>query len=163
MQNWIKKEPKGLDWIWFMFLFLIVHFIAAIAGLWILNRIGLDLPKQDFGMSLLSFTAMLPLVVLTEEICFRLPLMVPLQAKKHKGILTLVVAIGLSAIFGYLHGNIYNCFIQGVGGLIFCLTYVKCGGWNGRFTKALFSSYSLHLTFDLIIVAILLARGVKNV
>lgn len=30
-----------------------------------------------------------------------------------------------SAIFGYVHGNIYNILIQGVGGVVFFLFYLR--------------------------------------
>ena len=46
------------------------------------------------------------------------------RAKMEKyGILAVVIVT--SAIFGYVHGNIFNILLQGVSGLIFCAFYLR--------------------------------------
>lgn len=68
-------------------------------------------------------------------------------------VLMLLIAI-VSAYFGYLHGGYAYISMQGVGGLIYSLLFLKAGAINGSFAKSLYAVITVHLVFNIISVSI---------
>jgi hypothetical protein len=61
----------------------------------------------------------------------------------------LVATLFLSIIFGYIHGNVLNIFIQGWGGIAYSILFLKCGG--GQF-KSLWSMLTgIYLGFSTVV------------
>ena len=71
----------------------------------------------------------------------------------------LVFAIIFSVIFGFLHGGIPNIFIQGVGGFMYSVLFLKCGGLQGNYTKAIATSTAVHFLFNMTLLAIAIISG----
>lgn len=101
-----------------------------------------------------SFPFRLFRAVAIEEILFRFfPLTVAIQIWGATWP-TVMIAFFSSILFGWIHGNIYNVLIQGVGGLIFCFIFLKCGGFDHRLVQALFFSIAAHYLFNSLIALI---------
>ena len=83
--------------------------------------------KTD-DLTIMELSIILPIAAMIEEIIFRLIPMVmviyiaPRYLDTKSGILS--VAIISSILFGYLHGNIVNVFIQGIAGFIFFMVWL---------------------------------------
>ncbi len=89
----------------------------------------------------------------TEELVFRfIPLFI---AVKIAGVSwwVLLVAVVSSIVFGQLHGTVKNIFTQGPGGLLYCLLFLKCGGFQGgeHLLLALATVIIVHAVTNLIL------------
>ncbi|MCX6792434.1 MAG: CPBP family intramembrane metalloprotease [Candidatus Falkowbacteria bacterium] len=83
-----------------------------------------------------------------EEAAFRfLPLLVvsALTQKIYPIIITVLVS---SFIFGFLHGDLLNVFVQGFSGLFLCFIYWKSGAAEDKHCKALSYSYLSHASWN---------------
>jgi hypothetical protein len=102
---------------------------------------------------ILANPLILPLAVVLEELLFRLPLILPL-ALFGVGRVTLAAAFLLSFGFGQLHGD-WHWLVQGPGGFLLCLVFIKCGGARGGtgYAKAFTSACAVHLLFNSILLA----------
>lgn len=60
--------------------------------------------------------------------------------------------IGVSIIFGYAHGGLRFVLLQGVGGVLLSLCYVKCGGFAGKWWKPIVSSTSAHFLYNVSVI-----------
>lgn len=130
---------------------------------------------EKMGISTLEYILYLPFGALWEEVVFRLMpsllCMLVIFIAAILGILDhtnsklwkqmfLSTIILSSIIFGYLHGNIINIFIQGVGGLIFFWVWIKSfrevkflGVGRGIIFATIASSMT-HLLTNLILILI---------
>lgn len=96
-----------------------------------------DLKPEDLPLLVILFMAFI------EEVKFRLPLSVFVWLKLPTwGIM--LVAILLSVLFGLLHGNGYNIPLQGFGGLLYSILYLKCGGMQKKPGKAIIVTTLAH-------------------
>lgn len=92
---------------------------------------------------------------LSEELVFRLIPIFTIQLLlsflniniNFKILILFISIIIVSIVFGYLHGNYINVFIQGVGGLIYSLVYLKYGGYY------LSNQYSSFDPYDAFIIS----------
>lgn len=65
-------------------------------------------------------------------------------------VVLLVVCTG--AWFGYVHGGAVFIFMQGLGGLVYGVLYLKCGGLHGAVAKPLITTSLSHGSFNGFIV-----------
>lgn len=88
---------------------------------------------KNMHISQMDFFLQLPLSALFEEVVFRyIPFVILIinairknrLLPSHRSII--IMGIVSSIIFGYLHGNIINVFIQGVGGFILFGVFSNC-------------------------------------
>lgn len=104
----------------------IIHYLPKLPGT---SCHTVDLSKLSWQ----DILTKMPIIASMEEIIFRLlPLAVWLKiTKKTKKILLIGIIIISCAAFGYVHGNVYNIFMQGIGGanlfLLFLIIYDKKG------------------------------------
>ncbi len=95
---------------------------------------------------------LLGLSAISEEFFFRAPLFA--IGKACSRTVTLGAAAGLSIIFGLLHGGLAHIPLQGVLGFILSLVFLKCGGLQCNFYKALAASSATHFLYNMGVVAI---------
>jgi len=96
------------------------------------------------------FVIFLPLVAFCEEVLFRLmPLAFAVQLFGKKMLPVMFVAIIASMFFGSVHSlGLRNILFQGEGGLLYCLLFLKCGGWSRETIKPLAVTTATHYTWD---------------
>lgn len=89
-----------------------------------------------------------------EEVIFRsLPLGICMYFEKSRKFWPLVAVIS-SVLFGLAHGNWVNIFLQGIGGLFYCLAFVFINRKNEEagFVKATMVTTVLHALYNLVVV-----------
>jgi len=92
-------------------------------------------------------------VAIQEELLFRvLPLGFGRFITKDPRVLLWMIVIPTSILFGFVHGSVWNILIQGVGGMILCIVYLMCGGYQGKILKPFFMTSAIHCVYDTIIV-----------
>ncbi len=166
--NWLGKEPFGKDVI-FVILFLVMIGLAYVYGACnILAFLKIELPVSSLipiSLDIFFFSRLCAWAFL-EEIIFRLGplsiLVVITQKFLWKPLpIVLGVVMVFSIIFGWAHGNCFNVFVQGVGGLILSFVYLKCGGLRGDWAKGTFSSTVVHFLYNSLLTISYLLAGYK--
>ncbi|MCX6738621.1 MAG: CPBP family intramembrane metalloprotease [Candidatus Parcubacteria bacterium] len=95
--------------------------------------------------------------ILIEETIFRIiPLLLAVKNKfTTKGLLA--ISVVNSIIFGYIHGGALNILFPGVGGIVFCFLFLKCGGIKSNFFPACLAPVTSHLLYDAVRFAVVLS------
>ncbi len=163
--QWIRAEAKGVQVPLLMLSALLVDgtFDACVLG--VSSLLGI-LPDAQPKLSILilsrTFLIAFPLTVLVEEILFRLPLAI-LVWKKWPLERILFSVLGLSLLFGLMHGGIWHVFSQGVGGMIYSVLFLKCGGFQGRYIKAVLVTFLTHLIFNSAVLFLYVMTGGSHI
>ena len=151
---------------------LVIHFALTFSvGLLVLYLFP---PSQSFSAnvtdvdsllkhhSLLSVSVLLFAGVIIEETLFRLiPALVLTALKKQNNRAWIFVFYFISSVlFGMAHGNWENIFVQGIGGVVYSVTFVYF--WKKKniygendLENGLIASVLLHFLFDFIMIFIL--------
>jgi membrane protease YdiL (CAAX protease family) len=163
MTDWLAREPRRLH------LLLSIVTIPLVYQVWCTGIIGIyhlagvldtliaGSPNANLQVTALLWIAMIPLV-LGEEILFRLPLSLAVKLLKRweraRNYTLIALVIILSVAFGLAHGDgsfASRCLfvpMQGVMGVVFCVFYLKCGGFNGKIWKPLLLTWALHVMLN---------------
>lgn len=92
---------------------------------------------------------------LVEELMFRFPLVI---LNNNRNIQFIAIVL-FSILFGLVHGDIYNIFIQGSSGIILSIVFLKCGGSdpfnNKNVLIGLLCSTTVHATFNIITITMI--------
>jgi membrane protease YdiL (CAAX protease family) len=163
--RWLKKEVTGKKFFLCVAAFLGVRLLYALGCCAVANLLGINIPPVSRGkvpILTLSFPFFLLTAVFLEESLFRLPLAILIQRGWRIGKI-LVSALILSILFGLYHGSIHHIFVQGIGGFIYSILFLKCGGLQKNYQKALCTTTITHFLFNTIIIIIALAQGVTEV
>lgn len=163
---WLQTEVKGTKNV---IGFAIIACYAAmllnlVSSIILLLTFGIQISISDVlspaAVSSLYFFIFLAAIAILEEIVFRFfPLHTVVgMIKKPRAVL--FVAIIVSIIFGYLHGNWQKIFLQGMTGFVLSCVYLKCGGFQKRWPKALAASSLTHILFNFTLV--ILATSVAH-
>ncbi len=167
IEGWLKEEVKG-KWILFSIIAcLFLDFALNCFVILILNIFDITISAQnESGIPILtpSFPIMLICTAYFEELIFRAPLalLVLLTAERWKLRVIFIVAVALSILFGLVHGGIPNIFLQGIGGLLWSILFLKCGGYQKKFIKPLAVTTITHFLFNGILALICLSQGVHQ-
>jgi hypothetical protein len=171
--DWLRHKPKGVDeTIGLIFGFVAAHIVWSFSMLAVLGAFKLlpppdkyNIPDLDEMVRSTSDMEVILLVVktsLVEEFTFRAaPLFagwgiarfvswvgsIPLTGVANWTLI--LISLGSSVLFGYIHGGWFTVPIQGVGGMVFCAAYLKFGGLEGRFLPSLLGSWAVHASFNL--------------
>lgn len=156
LKRWLRKEPANT----FEIVVLIIRgttymLLAALVGmsfLLLLNNLFRLAP---------ALTYFLPAAFI-EEMLFRwLPLFVPLiiWGKKQKTLPILIfIAVVASFLFGIAHGHLYNLAIQGAGGFVLSLFFIKCSFKSGQYAilqpRALMVTTLSHFLYNMLILLV---------
>ncbi len=171
INRWLRSEPAGVKaTIEFLRDALLTKFawvvVMSIIATWFNyvpdshNTLDLQDALGEFSLSVL--TAILMASAAIEELLFRTA---PLffgwavawvfwrnECELAQTSVLLGISIVASAVFGYVHGNFSSIPVQGVGGFILSIVYLKCGGINGKIMWPLMTSASVHFVFNMILV-----------
>lgn len=159
--RWLKKEVHGRQLWVLMACCLVLKFVYAFSVITVVYLLEIGSPSarvEKIPIFTISFPITLVSTIFIEEIIFRLPLAIFIK-KGWSIARVLVVALILSAVFGILHGSIYHIFTQGVGGFIYSVMFLKSGGLQGHYLKAVMVTTTTHLLFDAILIGVVIAAG----
>ena len=161
--NWLKKEAQGkgvCNCILLWLCFNLGYSVLVCTTFILLKMPPIEFPGGKITIDAKLFLA-LPIVVLIEEVLFRGPLICVAKIRcSLKN--TLIAAAILSMIFGLVHGLWICIFIQGVAGFGLSLLFLKCGGLQGRYIKAITATTTAHVAFDAILLLICMQHGMKE-
>ncbi|NQU83941.1 MAG: CPBP family intramembrane metalloprotease [Parcubacteria group bacterium] len=147
--NWLSKEAKGIEVIKLMACCLILDVVLTIVAMVSVLLYDVDFfsIRDVFSISpYLPFTLMFWAFI--EEVLFRfvpLALAVVIFGKSRK---VIAIALMSSIIFGFLHGGLVYIFIQGVDGFLWCLLFLKCGGFQWKNFKPLLICTTVHASLN---------------
>ncbi len=159
--GWLSDEPET----WQSIAGFIVN-IVAVSLCWslgmvtVLNFLGIRVVAQGAQEIIPAVTGWpiwiivlftLFILAFVEEVLFRFPLFfvaLIVFGKKWPLSVNLWSIVILSAIFGYLHGNWINIFIQGVIGVFLSFAFLKGGALALRPGKGLLISTTAHFLYN---------------
>ncbi len=160
--RWLEKEACGKNLCFYVIICLIIDFMYCFSILELFNLLKINPPtsKEKIPINLI-FPLILFGSAFFEELIFRAPLIgvIKMGWPKYKIIISATI---FSAAFGMCHGSIYNIFIQGVSGFMYCVLFLKCGGIQKKYNKALITTTTAHFSFNGILAIITLAKGVTT-
>ena len=153
--EWLADEPKGRKNVPYIILYV---FLALISGALILNffimmsapivaQTAVQAELKNIGPVMIF--PILFAAAAFEELLFRLiPLAGAVIIFGRRPVPVLAVSVISSAVFGLLHGNFVNIFVQGTNGFLLSLLFLKCGGFNGKSLKGFATSSLGHFLFN---------------
>lgn len=133
---------------------IIVKLLFVLVGIWIIKYFNVYVPptpisREEIPLLRLSFLFWLLYVAILEEAMYHLlPLVFTMELLGGSKRAMIAVVVISSAIFGWVHGGFTHIFIQGVSGFILCLVFLKCGGLQRKYVKALTASAAVHFLFN---------------
>jgi membrane protease YdiL (CAAX protease family) len=168
VRMWLRNEPKKLKQVFST----VLQALVMIAGWVVISIVAVKVLQITFkhhgvsdevhalGHTLLSgpigvlqFVFILGLDTLIEEFFFRaLPLFVVVRYLRGRAWAIALVVVGSSALFGFMHGDLLHVPFQGVIGIIFSLSYLKCGGLRGAMVKPLTITWFIHFLWDTFVI-----------
>ncbi len=163
--SWLSREIRGKQVYLYIVGCVILHLVHCFSVLEIADLLRIKIPPIGDGTTKILtpvFPFYLAFCVCAEEFLFRLPLAIPI-AKGWKITWVLASALVLSVIFGAIHGGITHIFIQGVGGFMYSILFLKCGGLQQRYRQALAVTTATHFLFDVVTIGIEVARGATSI
>lgn len=162
--RWLEKEARGKQVFFLIAVCLIVKYIYTYAVLILFHFTHVELPPPSRDKIELTWHTpfWLLLFVVIEEIAFRLfPLIITIELNWSLSRI-LLVAVAISVIFGVLHGGALYIFVQGVFGFVYSLMFLKCGGLNGRYFKALATTTTTHFLWNGTLATLAYASGLTS-
>lgn len=149
--DWLRREPFGSEWRRFLGAAVIAKLVISVVCISLalmVTPIAEVEGIREVLDTIMRRPDLLLWVVMAEELLFRLPLVFFLAIWK-VGRVTLVAAVVLSLIFGEMHGP-WHALVQGPGGMVMCVAFIKCGGARGGwgYAKGYASAVAVHLCFN---------------
>lgn len=153
--GWLRHEPAGRAYWVTIVLTTIAMTILANGTQLLYDAVGISLENEhtkSLGEQVrkIPFVFMLlivPAAAFFEEVVFRLPLAIFLRKSVELQI-TLCITVLFSVVFGLSHGGWWNVPAQGLHGFIMSLIFLKCGGIQRKYGKAILASWSVHLFYN---------------
>lgn len=166
LYDWLDDEPSSMRMVGLCFVgaLLLVGWSLGLCYCILTVDESFFVAKKPLGITIMSLKCLFVLVGagVFEEVLFRLlPLAVALRTWGLSG-KTMLVALGTSILFAFAHGGIQHLLFQGVGGMLFSLVFLKCGGARDRLLKATGASSTTHILFNATLFAIGYAFGVRT-
>ncbi|MFA6295888.1 MAG: CPBP family intramembrane glutamic endopeptidase [Patescibacteria group bacterium] len=161
--DWLKNEAKNSEIPMLILTALLFNLVySLIAADILIHFSNIKLPKIELEMPICNYKTFIILFTfaLREELFFRAPLLLMNYFPDDKKFrYALIMAIMLSAAFGYLHGGSSNILVQGVSGFTLCILFLKTGGINKKGFKALMICTIAHFCFNSFLALILALHG----
>lgn len=115
-----------------------------------MRAMGVSLPAEDAAPFRWYLVLSIVLPALYEELIYRyVPLVIALR-RWEKRWPTFAVLVVSSAYFGWIHWGLPAITLQGVFGVIWSFTFIKCGGAHDRYGKALWASTASHALYNIV-------------
>lgn len=163
--DWLSEEAKGKRLFFYIGGCAIAYLLYATVLICVAKQLDAQIPNRS-GQGTIPITTwyFLPWLIVSafcEEVLFRLfPLVAADAWGKSKKIF---IVVGLaSCIFGLMHGGFFFIILQGVNGVLLSLLFLKCGGLQGKYGKALATTTVSHFLVNSTIAGMALITGIKN-
>ncbi|MFA5831451.1 MAG: hypothetical protein WC878_06495 [Candidatus Paceibacterota bacterium] len=155
--KWLSTEICGRKNLVLAILFVTVAQYFYTAGMSdIFHFLGIKLSPvagKEYSIYAFSFPFIILWIVFWEEVKYRLPVALLLELKLPHWMMFPMI-FSLQLYFGSLHGGMSHFFFQGAGGIAYCILFLKCGGMQRRYAKALGSVTAAHFAWDMLLASI---------
>ena len=163
LRRWSLKQISGWKLFGFGILITILDIIFSIVvTLVMINVFNIEPPDTVVMRIPMMAWYAIPLVLMIiaiEELIFRfIPLTLAVSFWGHST-KVLIIAILSSILFGLWHGSYHYVFIQGAGGFLYCIMFLKSGGFEKRFIRAGMVCLSLHTAFNAVVIILSFMTG----
>jgi len=167
--SWLKVEVKGFSMVSLILICVLLRIVWEGIMLLYFNPLGVTIIVSSRGTPLMVlipyFLGTLLIRAVLEEWVFRLlPFAICIGSYgRRSGRAIMAVSVVSSIIFGWVHGGPQFIPFEGVGGLIYCIVFIKCGGFQERYAKATACSTVTHYSFNLFVIVLsCLLKGKGN-
>lgn len=164
--NWIFSTPKGAEYKMLPFLVIAWDQIYSIIVAQLLytstqleSMYGEEVATVVVPTLWWEYLIDLVAVVTLEELIFRIiPLIILIRYVKNKFIIILSVLV-LSVAFALIHGGWEKVLLQGVGGVMYSIIFIKYSAGGTRFLQASAIVILMHIIFNLVAKLISISAG----
>ena len=163
--DWIFSTPKGAEYKMLPFLVVAWDQLYSIFVAQLLyTRERLDVMYEEGTeevIHILSWNFPLELVgvAIIEELLFRIiPLIVLIRYVNNRFIIIVSVLV-LSASFALIHGGWEKIFLQGVGGVVYSILFIKYSAGGTKFLQASLVVILVHIIFNAVTTLLAVSAG----
>jgi membrane protease YdiL (CAAX protease family) len=132
----------------------------VVLGIFSLIEVPLSEPEPfEIVIFSWSFFAFILYVSASEELLFRiLPLLLTMKLTRRREVLVIVMVIS-AAFFGYVHGGVSHIFLQGIGGFLYSVLFIKYSRRGKNPIEGSLVVITIHSLFNIAISSLLLLGG----
>lgn len=164
--KWLETEAMGWK-IFFLICATMALNVAYQLTLWATIQyfdIGVfeTIPKSEPTIQILTwyFPFVILFLALNEELIFRLaPTWFSIEKLGVSNRSVLLISFVSAILFALAHGHYLMIFIHGVASVLYSLLYLKCGGFQGHYGKALAVTTITHALYNGVVAIIILSNG----
>jgi hypothetical protein len=154
--NWFSKEIIGWrNLVKTLAMFVTVQIFYYAGLLFVYIAFGWQISPLQVEQVSYAFYFPTPLfmlwVAVKEEVMYRLPIAVLMEMRIPYWVIIPVILF-IQLYFGFKHGSIEHILFQGVGGIMLCVLFLKCGGMQRKYGKALMSVVLAHYILKIILL-----------
>lgn len=160
--EWLRTEVASEKLLTFMLKSAALTVILSSIGVTVMLLLSVDISSNTATLNdlaggyhprLREILVAVLLVAILEEMIFRAPLYLFVVWGGPR--IATAAALVSSILFGWMHGGFGNIPIQGIGGIIFCIVFFKCGAMQRKFIRGLSSSITTHFLIDAFIYSLI--------
>ncbi len=158
----IHYRPYQLGYYKLPLLALLIDIVITTLTILLYVETEVDVEELDMGLEILSlsFIPLLFLLAGIEEMIFRiLPLTWAMRNVSKQNIV--LAALFTAIAFGFVHGGLANIPLQGLGGLVYAIVFIKYAHGE-RYMEAGFVVITIHTVFNGLIALLSLSEGVTT-
>ena len=161
--DWIFSPPTKREFMRLPFIILaidVVYSIVAIGVMELLN-LGSEMIEDPDATPIASweFPVIIISVSVIEELLFRIIPLVILIRYVNNRFVTLFSVIALSVSFGLIHSGWESVPVQGVGGILYSILFIKYAENGTRFLQASAVVILVHTIFNAILTLAIVLGG----
>ncbi len=161
-ESWLSKQWSFKTLVWLVPAIVIAKLFYGIFIITAYKCIGVQEPPDSELITQLLRSKPLELFLLAcfvgpiaEELMYRfLPMWVGVEFSRSPYILLLIIIVS-SVLFGYGHYGWWSLMIQGVGGIVSSIIFLKSGGYESNYLKALTTVIILHAMFNTVLFCLI--------
>lgn len=164
--HWLEREASGAGKVFFILILPLMLFVYTgllfgfLNGEWFVFPEAKPGYKGNYLIATWQFFPLLYYIAFVEEGFFRfIPLYLVVDGFGTNSKAVILAIIFSSLMFAFCHQGIVSLPFQGVAGVMFCITYLKCGGGQDKHLSALFASTTMHFTFNSLLALLILWSG----
>jgi membrane protease YdiL (CAAX protease family) len=157
----VTATPREWAYYRLPFIVFLVDAVVSFSLGAVMYATGVELEETTLGISILSlwFVFFLVLISVIEELIFRIVPLTIVMSATNRRFVYLATALATAATFGYVHGGVANIAVQGIGGFLYAVLFIKYAENGERFLAASMVVIAMHTAFNGLIGLILLLSG----
>ncbi len=141
-----------LDVVLVIILLIFYSYIGILDEMEEVEEIGVEIASLGFLFTIISISVI-------EELIFRIiPLWIAIRYLRSPWYL-ITAAFITAIVFGYVHGGVYNILLQGIGGFLYAIIFIRYAAGGKRILEASLVIIILHTIFNGLLSLLLYLSG----